>query len=210
MSRTLAAALLLLPALALGQADVGVVDALSGEAIFIPQSGAAGRVTAFMKVREGDRFELKRGAELRLVYVESARQERWAGPAAFRAGSKQSVPISGAAPAVAMLPPHVALKLGRVPELLRTAEMGGVQIRSSAPGAKAPRETVEEARITYEKLRRDARPDDIAPELYLFSVLNEHKRYDEMAAVAATMRRKQPNSEAVRILGTWSENVKKR
>jgi hypothetical protein len=49
----------------------------------------------------------------------------------------------------------------------------------------------------------DLPADDITPELYLYAALYEHQMYDDMKAVVADMRRKQPESEDVKALEAW-------
>ena len=191
-----------LPALA--YADVGLINLVSGEVSYAPQGGAAARVTAFMKVREGDRFNVPGGAQLRVVYFQSARQETFAGPAVFTAGSQQSAVQSGAQPQVTNLPTNVPARIARVPDLMQNAKLGGIQVRGSPPaGKRAPEGYVQEARTTYESLRKSMPGNDITPELFLYSALNEYQLYDDMDPVVQEMRRKQPSSEDVKALEDW-------
>jgi hypothetical protein len=91
MGRGLLLALSLLAQPARAQEDVGLVDLVTGDVLF-----QAGTAKAFMKVREGDRFEIPAGAQLRLIYFAGARQERWQGPARLRAGKRESAALSDA------------------------------------------------------------------------------------------------------------------
>jgi hypothetical protein len=93
--RALLLALYLVIQPAQAQKDVGLVALVAGQVTY-----QAGAVRAFMKVREGDRFELPPGAQLRLIYFTGARQERWLGPARLSAGRRESAILSGAAPEV--------------------------------------------------------------------------------------------------------------
>src|SRR5262249_34963411 len=97
---------------AYAQQDVGLVSLAAGEVGV--QAGAA---KPFMKVREGDRFELGAGAELRLIYFAGARQESWRGPAALRAGKQESTLERGSPPKVGTLPATAPQRLARIPEL---------------------------------------------------------------------------------------------
>jgi len=149
------------------QDDVGLVDLVAGEVAF-----QAGRVKPYMKVREGDRFEVPAGAQLRLVYFAGGRQERWQGPATLSAGKRESRPLAGKAVEVKVLPGSVPQRLARIPELAQNAVFGGVRVR----GAKPPpggetEETLREARATYAKLRRELPADDLTPELFLYAAL---------------------------------------
>ena len=193
-----------LPALALAQSDVGLVNLVNGEVTYAPPGGNPARATAFMKVREGDRFNVPAGAQLRLVYFQGSRQESFTGPAVFTAGAQQSAIQSGAQPQMTALPSGVPQRIARVPELMQNAKLGGIQVRGSPPaGKRAPEGYVQEARSTYDSLRKSLPGDDITPELYLYSALNEYQLYDEMDPVVREMQRKQPASEDVRALVDW-------
>jgi hypothetical protein len=195
-------ALALAPAAAFAQADIGLVNLVSGEVGFTPQAGAAGKAKAFMKVREGDRFEVPAGAQLRVVYFDGARQERWQGPASFRATRLEGAAISGKPAEVATLPASVSQRIARVPELVQNAKLGGIQVRAAQP-RRAQDGVLQEARSTYEQLRKALPPDDITPELFLYSALNEYQLYEDMRPLVQEMLRKQPGNDEVKSLGTW-------
>src|SRR4051812_5811977 len=82
-------------ALACAQGDVGLVNLVAGDVSFVPQAGQPGKVKPFMKVREGARFEPPAGTQVRIVYFDGARQERWQGPSSFRAAKVEGTPING-------------------------------------------------------------------------------------------------------------------
>src|SRR5262245_2520473 len=103
------------------QEDVGLVDVLAGEVAY-----QAGSAKAYMRVREGDRFELPAGARLGLIYFGGGRQERWEGPARLTAGKRESTPLAGKPTQVTTLPASVPQRLARVPELSRAGLFGGV------------------------------------------------------------------------------------
>jgi hypothetical protein len=180
------------------QQDVGLVSLVAGEVAF--QDGAA---KAFMKVREGDRFSVPAGAQVRLVYFQASRQETHTGPADFIAGSQQSAIQSGAQPQVSTLPASVPQRISRVPELMQNARLGGIQVRGSPVTKRAPEGYIQEATAIYESLRKDMPATDITPELYLYSALSEYQLYEEMAPVVREMERKQPGNDDVRALSEW-------
>jgi len=185
--------------------DVGLVNLVSGDARFVPVNGANTAVKPFMRVREGDRFTLPAGAQLRVVFFEGSRQERWSGPASFRAARAQAEPISGSPAEVTQLPAGAPQRIARIPDLMQNAKLGGVRVRGAAPSAAAaaPSGTPEEARATYEEMKQALPPDDITPELFYYAALQEHGRYDEMRAVVEAMQRKQPDSADVKALADW-------
>jgi len=190
-------------------ADVGLVNKLSGEVTHQSGTAAPVRTQAFMKVRDGDRFTLPAGTELRVVYFQGGRQETWKGPGVFRAGTQQSEAVSGSPAEVSTLPSTVPHRMSQIPELIQIARLGrsgGVQVRGAG---KAPRLTAEQkselsdARATYSKLRVTAAADDVTPELYLYSVLQDYLLYDEMKPVAADMLKRQPANADLQTLHAW-------
>ena len=185
--------------------DVGLVNLVSGDVRFAPVSGAAAPVKAFMRVREGDRFKLAAGAQLRVVFFEGARQERWFGPSSFRAARAQAEPITGAATEVTQLPAGAPQRIARIPDLMQNAKLGGIQVRGVAPepAKAAAAGTLAEARATYQQMRLALPADDIAPELYYYAALEENARYEEMRAVVDEMQRKRPESADVKALADW-------
>jgi hypothetical protein len=62
---------------------------------------------------------------------------------------------------------------------------------------------VARARETYRKLRAQSPADDITPELFLLSVLQEFQLYDEMKGTVVEMRRRQPANPDLGILADW-------
>lgn len=190
-------------------ADVGLVNMLNGDVSYVSEGAAAAKVRPFMKVRQGDRFTLPAGAQVRVVYFQGGRQETWKGPAAFRAGGQAGEAGSGAAPEVTVLPSSVPQKIAQVPELMQIAKLGrsgGVAVRGTA---KAPKLTTEQqaevktAKDTYGKLRAQSSADDITPELYLYSVLQDYLLYDDMKPVVEEMAKRQPSNTEVQELAAW-------
>jgi len=154
-------------------ADVGLVNLLTGDVAYASGSAASGKAQPFMKVRQGDRFTVPAGAQLRVVYFDGGRQETWKGPAAFRAGPKAGEASSGAPSDVMTLPLTVPQRIAQVPELIQIAKLGrsgGVAVRGAGrPPRLTPEQQseVKSAREIYGKLRSQPPADDITPELYL-------------------------------------------
>lgn len=192
--------------------DAGLVSMLQGEVTYQPEGAQAAKAMAFMKVRQGDRFTVPGGAQIRLVYFQGGRQETWRGPAAFRAGVQQSDAANGQPAQVSMLPTASIQKLSQVPELIHIARLGrsgGVVVRG---GGRPPRLTtaqqgeISNARELYKKLRAQLPADDIIPELYLYSVLQDFLLYDEMKPVVEEMAKRQPTNSDVQALAAWVKN----
>lgn len=187
--------------------DVGLVNMLAGEVSYASEGAAAAKVQAFMKVRQGDRFTVPAGGAVRVVYFQGGRQETWKGPASFKAGARQGE--GGTPTEVTVLPASVPQKIAQVPDLIQIAKLGrsgGVAVRGAA---KAPRLSAEQqaevkaAKDTYGKLRSQVGADDITPELYLYSVLQDYLLYDDMRPVVDEMSKRQPTSTEVQELAAW-------
>lgn len=209
MKNLLFAALALCSA-AFAQDDVGLVNHVAGDASY--QSGASrAQASAFMKVREGDRFTLAPGAQLRLVYFQGSRQETFTGPARFIAGKQESTMQGGAKPQVSTLPAGVSQRIAQTPELLAIAKLGragGITVRSGArlkPLTPEQEAEIAQARAEYVRLRQGAPAEDVSPEFFLLTVLDEHRQYQDMKDVVSEMQRRQPNSADVAAMAEYVE-----
>ena len=208
MLKTLALAAIFAAANAFAQADVGLINQLAGDVSYT-SAGAKAQAKAYMKVREGDRFTLPAGAQLRIVYFKGGRQELFNGPASFTAGAEQSAVQSGAQPQVSNLPSGVTQKIAQTPELIQIAKLGrsgGVAVRGVGGAQRlTPQQQAEvrQARQTYDQLRKTASTDDITPELYLYSVLQDHLLYDDMKQVVAEMQKRKPADPDVAVMAEY-------
>lgn len=205
LMRKLLLVLSLVPLLAQAQ-DAGVVNHLAGDVAYV-SAGKSAAATPFMKLREGDTFRVAAGAQVRVVYFAGGRQESFTGPAEFTAGKASSRVIRGAPPQVSALPSGVPQKIARTPELLAIAKMGragGFAVRGGVK-ARTPEqeEELRAARATYKDLRGAAATDDITPELYLYAVLEDQRRYGDMKEVVAEMKRRQPANPDVELMADY-------
>ncbi len=198
-TRAASVALLALATPLLAAGDVGLVNQLSGNVSYTSGKETA-KASAFMKVREGDKFSVPAGAQVRVVYFQNGRQESFSGPAGFTAGAQQSTVQSGAQPQVVTLPAGVSQKIAQTPELIQIARLGrsgGVAVRGTGREARLnPQQQAEvrQAKETYKKLRAQSAADDITPELYLYSVLQDNLLYNDMKPVVDDMARRQPGN----------------
>ena len=201
-AQALAAFALLAGGQAFAQTDVGLVNQLTGDVTY--SSGATNaKAQAFMKVRSGDKFNVAAGSAVRIVYFQGGRQETYAGPATFTAGTQQSTVQSGAQPQVATLPSGVPQKISQTPELIQIARLGrsgGVAVRGTGGERRLTAQQqaeVRQARETYHQMRASASQDDIQPEFYLYAVLQDHLLYNDMKPVVEEMARRQPSNPDV-------------
>jgi hypothetical protein len=197
-----ASGFLLSAANALAAGDVALVNQLAGDVNYSSGAGTA-KAKPFMKVRENDRFTLTPGSQLRLVYFQGGRQESYTGPAVVVAGADKSSQQSGAQGQVSTLPSGVSQKIAQTPELVQIAKLGrsgGVAVRGvNREQRLTPQQLAEvrQAREVYQQLRAQASPDDITPELYLYSVLQDHLLYNDMKPIVEEMVKRQPGNTDV-------------
>jgi hypothetical protein len=188
--------------------DVGLVNHLAGDVSYA-SGGATAKAKPYMKVRAGDRFSVPAGGQLRLVYFQGGRQESYAGPVTLTAGAQQSAVQTGAQPQVTTLPTGVPQKIAQTPELIQIARLGrsgGVAVRGvNAERRLTPQQQAEvkQAKQTYQQLRQGAAADDITPELYLYSVLQDHLLYTDMQQVVAEMQKRQPANADVAAMAEY-------
>jgi hypothetical protein len=199
------------------------VTKLTGEATFWNEGyqRTPVKAEAFMKVRQGDHFKAENGSLVQLVYFENSRQETWKGPCAFLVGDAESV-VEGdrkAKPEVTTLPAGASQGVQRIPALLRRAGLSragamqvrgiptdkGAQVGSQGHAALTPEDESEiaAAKDTYKGMRRQAKADDVTPELYLLGVLADYEQYGEMETVLKDAQAKQPSNDVLKELASW-------
>lgn len=206
--------------------DVGIVTRLSGEATYWNESyqKTPEKAEAFMKIRRGDYFRIAARGAIQLVYFENGRQETWKGPASFVVGEVESRVEKGkelpGQPEVVILSNEASQGMRRIPVLLRRARLsrsgGGVMVRgvpgvSGKPVAPTKEEQAEiaVAKETYQKLRKQAKADDITPELTLLGVLADYEQHEEMEKVIKDAMKIQPESQVLKELDEWVKTQKR-
>ena len=201
-----AAAIALAAPVAFAAGDVGVVNHLAG-LVTVTNGVNTAKAQAYMNIHEGDQFEVPVGVVVKVAYFQGGRQEWFSGPTSFTIGAQQSVVRRGSSPQVSVLPSGVPQKISQTPDLVQIAKLG-----TAAAGHGSSREQrltpqqqaeVRQAREIYVKLRSDTPADDITPELYLYSVLQDHLLYSEMKVLVADMAKRQPGNRDVGVLAEY-------
>jgi hypothetical protein len=199
--------------------DVGLVTQLSGDTTYWNETyrKTPEKAQVFMKVRKGDHFKVSGGSVVQLVYFQNGRKETWKGPAAFIAGQTQSQPGGNkgiqAQPEVTTLPAEASQGIRRIPVLLRQARLsrlGAMQVRGTgessrktlAPGKEEHAE-ISMAKENYQRMRKQAQPDDIIPELNLLGILADYEQFEEMEKVVKDALKIQPDNEVLKELEEW-------
>lgn len=188
--------------------DVGLVNALQGDVTYQGKEGAAQKVQPYMRLRHGDKVTVAAGGTIKISYTTTSRQETWSGPSSFVATSGGGELLKGNKPEIAQLPAAVPQKLARVSELMNTSRVGGLVVRSAKAPTAASKEEVAEAVAAYESMRASAAPSDVTPELYLYSVFQEHGMVDDLKIVAKKMLDRQPNNPEIKQLAQAALNAR--
>lgn len=181
--------------------DVALVNALQGEVSYQSKEGPARKAQPYMRLRHGDKVVLASAAsKIRISYTTASRQESWVGPGSFVATSAGGELLKGSKPEVVQLPAAVPQKLARISELMNTSRVGGLVVRSAKVETAASKDEVADAVAAYESMRAAAAPDDVTPELFLYSVFQEHGMADDLKMVARNMLARQPNNPDIQQL----------
>lgn len=193
--------------------DVGMITRLAGSVV-CQQEAASKDIPAksFMKIYQNDRIVLDGGAEMQLVYFASGRKETWAGPLAVKVGKDGSAPENAnAKPSeISEIPAMAAKEFGRISNQLHRS--GSALVRGSSgaevkppppiPLSEEEQKTIDFAHQVYDDMRKSAGPQDITPELYLFSFLADYDLYPDMARLIAIMKKKQPENAEIDTLAS--------
>jgi hypothetical protein len=193
----LAGAVLALPLWA-EAAEVGGFVTQSQGTVTVQSGGKEQPLPAFARLAAGSRISLGEGAKLQIVYLQGGRQESWIGKTELEVGAAESkVTGSPTAPTVKMLPPFMVetlVKSGGVMDNIH-ARQGMIRVRSLLTAAK-----VKEAESRYTELRAQTTDDDITPEIFLLTTLDELKAYQSMKKPLGEMLRRQPDNAEAKAL----------
>lgn len=176
----------------------GFVTQSQGKITFKAAGGDEQALPPFARLVSGTHIKMGDNARLQIIYLGSGRQESWTGRAEFVVGDQDSRAIGQtAAPSIRMLPPYMVKTLVRSNEVMANihARQGMIRVRSLLSGAK-----VREAETRYAELRAQTTEDDITPEIYLLTTLDDLKAYKSMKKPLAEMLRRQPDNTEARVL----------
>ena len=84
----------------------------------------------------------------------------------------------------------------------------GVSAKPVAP-TKEEQAEIAMAKETYQKLREQAKPDDITPELTLLGVLADYEQYEEMEQVIKDAMKIHPDHQVLKELDGWVKTEKR-
>jgi hypothetical protein len=199
--------------------DVGIIIQLSDGVTYRNAEYQKNPVNAqvFMKILQGDYFQLDRKAMVQLVYFQNGRKETWKGPVAFTVDLRESQLKSEKGiqvqPEVKILPLGVLEGIRHVPVLLRRAGLSrsgtlqvrglGESIRKSKIPSEVERAEIAMAKENYRNLREETKEDDLTPELYLLGLLTYYDQFEEIEKIIQVLLKKQPDNEVLKKLEEW-------
>lgn len=205
--------------------DVAIVTLVSGDVTYQANQQKPVSVIAFMKLRQDDLVTLPEGAQLKLLYTKSGRQELWQGPVMLQLSETESL-IQGeraaqSQPQVENLSKADKNKIVGVVLSFdggRIQKTGGTTVRDSRtqPQESVPAPTpleltedelreIEEAKARYAEMRKQAAANDFTPELYLLGIYDYYELYAEMQTLTAKLLRQQPDNPFLKAWAEWAQ-----
>lgn len=192
--------------------DVGMITRLAGS-VSCRQQDAQNQIPAksFMKVYQNDQLILDEDSEVQLVYFGSGRKETWSGPLVLKVDKEGGVSYGGESakkPEISEVPMMVAKEFSRISNqihrsgsaLVRGGDGSAVSAVPPIPLSEEEQKTIDFARKVYDDMRKSTAPEDITPELYLYSFLADYDLYSDMAKLLAIMKKKQPSNTEIETL----------
>lgn len=159
---------------------------------------------AFVKLKQGDLLALDKSARVQVVYFESGRQETWQGGGRLEITGAGGVAYGLAEPQVKTLPLIMVKQIAKTPSLESQGRTGMMRLR-----AVAVTPDVAKIQETYQRLRAEAEPGDLAPELYLLSSLFEARDLDRVERALADLEKARPgDQEAAQLVALYRKAVK--
>lgn len=149
---------------------------------------------AFEKLTKGEAINLSQ-AKLRLVYLDSGRQEIWSGSGRISIGDGESQGSHLPPPQVSQLPELLIKQLAKPTTLAAHERAGAVRLR-----AMANAQAIEAVNHDYRRLREQVEADDLSPELYRLSALAELKAWPELAQALADTEQRYPQRPEIQRL----------
>jgi hypothetical protein len=188
--------------------EVGLITQAGGAVQVVESGGNPAPAVSFAKLKTGAKVIVGAEAKFQVVYLNSGRQETWAGAAELEVGDTASKPIKASKlPAVKQLPPMILKGLTQAPVMIADmrSRQGMIRVRAVGDWSKA-----EDAEKNYKMLRAQAAADDITPELFLLATLSELKLFDKMKSPLEEMLTRQPNNDEIKALhALYSEKISK-
>ncbi len=149
---------------------------------------------AFERLEAGELLALDQ-ARLTLVFFLTGRQEVWQGTGRLELGPGEGKGFGLAAPETKTLAPFLVKQIARTPTLLAQGRAGVTRLR-----AIATPEAIAKVEESYKRLRMEAAPGELGPEMYRLSALFEMKAYDEVDAALRDLEALRPDHNEAKLL----------
>lgn len=165
---------------------------LNGTAYYAAENSDKAELLSFAKIPENSKVYIEENSNLQIVYLSSGIQETWSGPISFTTGDKASLYEPPAAPEnTKTLPPFMLNVLLQSPEVISSIKtrQGMIRVRSLLTARK-----VKEAEKNYQQMLKEVDENDITPEIYFITTLDNLRVYNRMVEPLEEMIRKQPNN----------------
>lgn len=173
--------------------DVAFITMVAGTAV-VDAPGKQRNAIALTKLRSGERLLLKKDSHLRIVYMNSGRQETWKGEATLAIGSDASAKITGDDPEVRKIPAALCKQLWKTPGGESNSRVGMARLRDIS------KPNLAEVEKNYSAARAETTGDDRTPELYLLAALFDLGKYDRIETVLTDLKGRNPNSTEVGMI----------
>jgi hypothetical protein len=170
----------------------------NGAITYQDSDGQQKPLQSFAKIFSNTAIILPENSSLQIVYLESGKQESWQGPARFITGIGSSRDSeSSTAPEIKDLPPFMLSVLQKSPDVISDIKtrQGMIRVRSLAKARK-----IKFAEQQYQRMLAETVANDITPEIYLITTLDELRVYNRMVKPLETMINKQPDNQQAREL----------
>lgn len=173
--------------------DVAMITALQGSANLLTTHGVQA-LQPFSKLKRGDQLSLDSPA-LKLVFFDSGRQEIWHGKGKIEIQGLEGRGIDLPSPAVIIIPGFMAKQIAKTPSVDTVTPNSRTKLRSISGGG-----SIERIDSSYRKMRKEAVPGDLNPELFLLSALFELREIDRVEQVLSDLRATHPADQEARIV----------
>ena len=173
--------------------DVAMITAIQGTANLL-NNGGMKVLQPFGKLKRGDVLSVD-GTVFKIVYFENGRQETWQGKGEIEIQDAEGKGVGLPQPDVIVIPRFVARQIAKTPSGEVVSGSPRTRLRSIGES-----DSVEKIDSSYRKMRMEAVPGDLNPELFLLSALFELREIDRVEQVLSDLRATHPTDQEARVV----------
>ncbi len=177
------------------EVDAALVTGMNGSGTVMSRNANLPLAT-LIKLRTGDTTEISNGSTLQLVYLATGLVESWKGPARFVVGKTKTEKKIQGEPSTRTLPSAMLEKIARAPDVMTDLRnrSGLYAVRSFDTRTT---ERMAQAQTLYDKEKTAADNTETTPDLYMFVMLYQAKRYRDASAALAKIIALYPDDKAL-------------